>query len=72
MYSFGWFPGVCFLYADVSELFIRSIFIGSVKWYWGVREGLIYTGSILVLWKSGPMGEGGGGSEYEPVVGGQV
>jgi hypothetical protein len=52
------------LYADVSELFIRSIFIGGVKLYWGVREGLIYTGSILVLRKSGPIGEGGGGSEY--------
>jgi hypothetical protein len=31
MFSFGWFPGVCFLYIDVSELFIRSIFIGAYE-----------------------------------------
>ena len=33
MYSFGYFPGVWLLYADVSEHSISSIFIG---WLWSI------------------------------------
>jgi hypothetical protein len=42
MYSFGYFPGVWLLYADVSEHSICSIFIG---WMWSTscrRFGRLY------------------------------
>ena len=35
MYSFGYFPGVWLLYADVSEHSICSIFIG---WIWSMKS----------------------------------
>jgi len=31
MFSFGYFPSVCIIYADVSEHSVCSIFIG--RWY---------------------------------------
>ena len=33
-YTFGWFPGVWFIYADVSKHSICSIFKGTCLWRW--------------------------------------
>ena len=63
LFSFGWFPGVWFIYADVSEYSICSIFKGRCEVILGCEGRLIYAGGILGPRKLGPMEIGGGGSE---------
>ena len=56
LFSFGWFPGVCFIYADVSEHSICSIFKGRCEVILGCEGRLIYTGGILGPRQLGPIG----------------
>ena len=56
LFSFGWFPGVWFIYADVSEHSICSIFKGRCEVILGCEGRLIYTGGILGPRKLGPIG----------------
>ena len=60
LFSFGWFPGVWFIYADVSEHCICSIFKGRCEVILGCEGRLIYTGGILGPRKLGPIGNRSG------------
>jgi len=61
MLSFGWFPGVWNLYADVSEHSVCSIFIGRyVRVEWTSLRAVLgyYTGKGLAWKWSEPLGRG--------------
>ena len=56
LFSFGWFPAVWFIYTDVSEHSVCSIFKGRCEVILGREGRLIYTGGILGSRKLGPIG----------------